>query len=147
MQKLNLNFKKAFLVLFIFASMFFGFGHKTFASDNLLLALNDSDSLEVIQSDVRVNDLDINPINTQKVKKNVVPDTKKEGKRVLDYFLRVMGAVLACAAILYLILVFVKKFYGSAFALDVQDEYEELNLSSPETKEEALKSFLNRTKF
>ncbi len=147
MQKLNLNFKKAFLVFFVVASMFFGFGHKTLANDNLLLALNDSDSLEVIQSDVRVNDLDINPINTQKVKKNVVPDTKKEGKRVLDYFLRVMGAVLACAAILYLILVFVKKFYGSAFALDVQDEYEELNLSSPETKEEALKSFLNRTKF
>lgn len=147
MQKLNLNFKKAFLVFFVLASMFFGFGNKTLANDNLLLALNDSDSLEVIQSDVRVNDLDINPINTQKVKKNVVPDTKKEGKRVLDYFLRVMGAVLACAAILYLILVFVKKFYGSAFALDVQDEYEELNLSSPETKEEALKSFLNRTKF
>ena len=147
MQKLNLNFKKAFLVFFVVASMFFGFNHKTLANDNLLLALNDSDSLEVIQSDVRVNDLDINPINTQKVKKNVVPDTKKEGKRVLDYFLRVMGAVLACAAILYLILVFVKKFYGSAFALDVQYEYEELNLSSPETKEEALKSFLNRTKF
>ena len=92
-------------------------------------------------------DLDIEPLNANEVKKNVVPDAKQEGKKVIGLFLKTMMAVAFCAIILYVILVFVKKFYGSAFALDVQDEYEELNLSSPETKEEALKSFLNRTKF
>jgi len=102
---------------------------------------------KIIQDDIRVNDLDVSPINTQKVKKDIMPDTKKEGKKVLNYFLRVMGAVLACAAFIFIILVFVKKFYGSAFAIDEADEYEDLSLLAPETKEEALKSFLSKTKF
>lgn len=99
----------------------------------------------LVQNDVKVNDLDVEPINTKEVK-NVVPDSKKEGRKVINLFLRVMGAVLLSAVILYFILLFVKKYYGSAFAVEETDEFESLNLTPPENKEDALKSFLNRTK-
>lgn len=105
------------------------------------------EQMNLIQQDIRVNDLDIEPINTQEVKKTVVPDTKKEGQKVFAYFLRAMLGVVLCAIILYFILIFVKKFYGSAFVNPEEEEYfEAFDLSTPKTKQDALKSFLNRTK-
>ena len=105
------------------------------------------EQMKLIQQDVKVNDLDIEPINTQEVKKNVVPDTKSEGKKVFVYFLRAMLGVVFCSIIVYLVLVFVKKYYGSAFVNPEEEEYfEAFDLSTPKTKQDALKSFLNRTK-
>lgn len=105
------------------------------------------EQMKLIQQDVKVNDLDIEPINTQEVKKNVVPDTKSEGKKVFAYFLRAMLGVVFCSIIVYLVLVFVKKYYGSAFVNPEEEEYfEAFDLSTPKTKQDALKSFLNRTK-
>lgn len=105
------------------------------------------EQMNLIQQDIRVNDLDIEPINTQEVKKTVVPDTKKEGQKVFAYFLRAMLGVVLCAIILYFVLIFVKKFYGSAFVNPEEEEYfEAFDLSTPKTKQDALKSFLNRTK-
>ena len=113
-----------------------------------LIAFKSIPPQEVQQfQDVRVNDLDIEPINTQEVKKNVVPDTKSEGKKVIAYFLRAMLGVAFCAIVLYLILVFIKKYYGSAFVnLDEEEYFEAFDLSTPKTKQDALKAFLNRTK-
>lgn len=102
--------------------------------------------MELIQHDVKVNDLDIEPLNANEVKKNVVPDAKQEGKKVIGLFLKTMMAVAFCAIILYVILVFVKKFYGSAFVNQEYDDFEAIDLSAPQTKQDALKSFLNRTK-
>lgn len=116
---------------------------------NDLIALESitPEQMKLIQKDVKVNDLDIEPINTQGVKKAVVPDTKSEAKKVGAYLLRAMLAVVFCAIILYLILVFVKKYYGSAFVNpDEEDYFEAFDLSTPDNRQDALKAFLNRSK-
>ena len=100
--------------------------------------------MELIQNDVRVNDLDIEPINVQDVKKDVIPDPHKESKKVMALFLRTMMGVAICAVILYFVLLFVKKFYNSAFIVE-EDEYENLDLSTPDNKQDALRSFLDRS--
>ena len=104
------------------------------------------EQMELIHKDIKVNDLDIEPINTSAVKKNVVPDTKQEGKKIIGLFIKSMIMVAFCAVILYVILVFVKKYYGSAFVSNEYEEIESLDLTTPNTKQDALKSFLNRTK-
>lgn len=107
---------------------------------------NQNGQMELIQNEVNVKDLDIDPLNTKNVKKGVVPDTKKEGKKVMWLFLKTMIAVAFCTIIIYIVLLFVKKFYGSAFVNREVDEYENLDLSAPNNRQEALKSFLNRVK-
>ena len=77
----------------------------------------------VIQNDVRVNDLDIEPINVQNVKEDVIPDTHKESKKVMALFLKTMMGVAISAILLYIVLLFIKKFYQSAL-VDEEDEYE-----------------------
>ena len=111
-------------------------------------AQNDyNQSVGVIHSDIKVNDLDLEPINTQEVKKTVVPDTQKEGKKVFALFLRTMSGVLFSIIVLYLVLVFIKKYHGSAFVNPDDEEYfEAFDLSTPDNRQDALKSFLNRTK-
>ncbi len=130
----------------LFCNLFF---ISFFVIENSAFAVVDSGSssqMELIENDVSVKDLDIDPINTEKVKKSVVPDAKKEGKRVIMLFLKTMMAVAFCSAIIYVVLLFVKKFYGSAFVSNDYDEFETLDLSTPANKIDALKSFLNRTK-
>ena len=103
--------------------------------------------MELIQNNVQINDLDIEPINVNEVKKTVVPDTKEEGKKVINLFLRAMAGVVICAVILYFVLLFVKKYYGSAFVnTDYDEDFESLDLATPNNKQDALKSFLNRTR-
>ena len=98
------------------------------------------------QEQVNVKDIDNEPLNTQKVKQSVVPDTKKEGKKLIGLFLKTMAGVAFSAVLLYVILVFVKKYYGSAFVNNDFEAFESLDLATPQDKQEALKSFLNRTK-
>ena len=122
------------------------------ALNPIVVAQNPTNNIQTGQevnfanSDINVKDLDIEPLNTQKVKQSVVPDTNKEGKKVIGLFLKVMAGVAFSAIILYVILVFVKRFYGSAFIEGDADSYESFNLATPNSKQEALNSFLNRTK-
>lgn len=117
------------------------------AANNLIAKNSNNEQMKLIHNDVKVNDLDIEPMDTQKVKKSVVPDTKKESKKVMALFLRAMCAVILCAILLYFILIFVKKYYGSAFVnVDDEEYFETLDLSTPNNKQDALKSFLNRTR-
>ena len=103
--------------------------------------------MRLIHQDVKVNDLDIEPIDTNALKDTVVPNTKSEGKKVIGYFLRAMLGVALCAILLYFILLFVKKYYGSAFVNTEEEEYfESFDLTTPSSKQEALRTFLNRTK-
>ncbi len=102
--------------------------------------------MELVQNDVRIDDPDIEPINVKDVK-NVVPDTKKEGKKVMELFLKAMLMVIICAVALFFLLSFAKKNWKDAFKeVKTEEEFEALDLSSPNNKIEALKSFLNRTK-
>ena len=64
-----------------------------------------------------------------------------------ESFAKTMISVVFCAVLLYIILIFVKKYYGSAFAPPADDEdYDNLELTTPDDKTEALRSFLNRTR-
>ena len=119
-----------------------------YANNNLNVVSNATqEQMRLIQQDVKVNDLDIEPIDTQAVKDTVVPNTKNEGKKVMGYFLRAMLGVVLCAILLYFILLFVRKYYGSAFVNSEEEEYfESFDLTTPTSKQEALRTFLNRTK-
>ena len=106
-----------------------------------------AEQMNFVQQDVKVNDLDIEPLNTQNVKKDVVPDTHKEGKKVFSYFLRIMLLVAFCSIVAYLVLFLIKKYNGSAYVnWQEEDCPEAFDLSTPDTKQDALKIFLNRTK-
>ena len=61
-------------------------------------------------------------------------------------FLKTMLIVAFSSGVIYLVLVFIKKFYGSAFVENVGQEYDAFDLAAPTTKEDALKSFLNKTR-
>ena len=102
--------------------------------------------MELVQNEVKVQDNQTKPINTSKVDKTVVPDPSKEGKKVMWLFLKAMLAVGFCSILLYLILLFTKKFYSSAFTQNDAQELENLDLSTPNSRQESLRSFLNRTK-
>ncbi len=132
---------KIFVLLYIVFSFAFC---PVAVADTPKEAQTPTDKMELIQNDVRVNDLDIEPINVQDVKKDVIPDPHKESKKVMALFLKTMLGVAICAVILYIVLLFIKKFYSSAFVVE-EDEYENLDLSTPNNKQDALKSFLNRS--
>jgi len=104
------------------------------------------EGIELIQNDVQVEDSEIEPINTESVKKSVVPDTSKEGKKIIGLFLKSMVALAFCILTIYLILLFIKRYYYSSSVLSESEEFESLDLSTPNNKNDALKSFLNRTK-
>ena len=107
---------------------------------------NQKGQMELIQNEVSVKDIDIEPIDTQRVAKDVVPDTKKETRKIMKLFLKAMAVIALSAFLLYVILVFVKKFYRSAFVSQQIEDYENLDLATPQNKQDALKSFLNRVK-
>ncbi len=142
----NLPKKIAFTTIFLMTLVSLSTPVLAEISPEVPLPNQNQNKMELIQHDVKVNDLDIEPLNANEVKKNVVPDAKQEGKKVIGLFLKTMMAVAFCAIILYVILVFVKKFYGSAFVNQEYDDFEAIDLSAPQTKQDALKSFLNRTK-
>ena len=142
----NLPKKIAFTTIFLMTLVSLSTPVLAEISSQAPLPNQNQNKMELIQHDVKVNDLDIEPLNANEVKKNVVPDAKQEGKKVIGLFLKTMMAVAFCAIILYVILVFVKKFYGSAFVNQEYDDFEAIDLSAPQTKQDALKSFLNRTK-
>lgn len=130
---------------------FFSFNSLVIAQNDIPVAREDG-QIEYpnetgIDEQMQVKDLDIDPINTDSVRKTVVPNPKSEGKKVIGLFLKTMLIVAFSAVILYLVLYFVRKFYGSAFVeSNIESDVESLDLSTPNTKQDALKSFLNRTK-
>ena len=60
--------------------------------------------------DVKVKDLDIDPINTDSIKKSVVPDTKKEGKKLIGLFIKVMMLVILSSLIVFIVLFLIKRW-------------------------------------
>ncbi len=146
LKKTPKNALKLFLLcVMLFFVTSFGFAYAQNEVQNP--SSDNNQNMELVQTDVRVDDPDIEPINVNEVKKSVVPDTQKEGKKVLMLFLKAMFTVLICAIFLYFLLILIKKNWKEAFVETKTDEvFEELDLSSPNNKKEALRSFLNRTK-
>ena len=48
--------------------------------------VQESADINLTEDSINVKDIDIDPINTEKVKKNVVPDTKNEFKKLKKQF-------------------------------------------------------------
>ncbi len=148
MQK---HLSKLYGILLILAALFFfNAGNNCYAVQSGIPVMTEETTGELTYDNPnsKVKDIDIEPINTDRVKKSVVPDTKKEGKKLIGLFLKTMFLVAFCAILLYVILLFIKKFYGSDFIPTNEecDNAEMLELNTPETKSDALKSFLNRTR-
>ena len=101
---------------------------------------------ELIHNDIHVEDSNIRPMSTGAIRESVVPDPSKEGKKVFGLFLKTMFAVGFCGILVYVILFFGKKYYSDFFFNNESEELENLDLSTPNNKNDALKSFLNRTK-
>lgn len=137
-------------LLILAALFFFNAGSGCYAVQKGIPVMTEDTTHELTydNSNSRVKDIDIDPINTDKVKKTVVPDTKKESKKLIGLFLKTMFLVAFSAILLYVILLFIKKFYGSDFIPSNEEceNVEMLELNTPGTKSDALKSFLNRTK-
>ena len=134
------------LIVFVALSLFL-ITPSTIAFDDTIPVVHDAIVDNHGQKRIQVKHLDVEPLNTEAVKKNVMPDAKQEGKKVIGLFLKVMSAVMICAVLVYFILLLIKKYYGSAFmAPEYEEEFEIYNLTSPQSKADALKSFLNRTK-
>jgi len=108
--------------------------------------ISQTNETELIHQDINVRDSDIEPINTGSLKKSIVPDSNKEGKKVIGLFLKTMAAVIFSAILLYFILLFTKKHYFKFFSNAEYEELDDFDLSTPNNKNDALKSFLNRTK-
>ena len=95
------------------------------------------------------------PYDRSDLKNEVVPKTHSEVLRVVMMFVKVMGAVLLCGGVIFLLLWLVKKYYyGNEIknygesALQANNGASESNgdLKSPQDENEALKNFLNQTK-
>ena len=101
-----------------------------------------------IQHDILTEDAHTGPLDTGTIKESVVPDPSKEGKKVVGLFLKTMIAVIFCSAILFVVLFFLKKNYAELFIKpkEESEELDNLDLSTPNSRNDALKSFLNRTK-
>ena len=109
--------------------------------------ISEDGGMEFVQDvQLDIDDPEIEPINTKKVKDTVVPNPNQEGKKIIGLFIKIMTITALCVIIIYSILVFIKKFYASAFISQDNEELENLDLSSPQNKQDALRSFLNRTK-
>lgn len=117
-------------------------------NDNIPVAadISQPNETELIHQDIHVEDADIQPINTGKLKDSVIPDAHREGKKVIGLFIKTMVAVLFSAILLYFILFFVKKYRFGLFSNSEYEELDNLDLSTPNNKNDALKSFLKRTK-
>ena len=104
------------------------------------------EGIEFVHQQVHVEDSNVKPISTGNIKESVIPDPSKEGKKVVGLFLKTMAGVLFCTILIYLILLLVKKYHKGTFTDAEYDELDTLDLSTPNNRNDALKSFLNRTK-
>ena len=148
-QKVLKLFKKFSFLIVITVCMFSLNSNAFAAKETGIPVMTEEFAQELtVDNNSNIKDLDIEPINTDKVKRHVVPDTKQEGKKLIGLFIKTMLMVAFCAVVIYFILLFIKKFKKSSF-IPYDEEYENeemLELTTPRTKTEALKSFLNRTK-
>ena len=133
--------RKSILILILTLTLFCPISY----AYNKTTLTNDS-KMELIQNDVKIEDSDIKPIDTDNIKNSIVPDSHKESKKVFSLFLKMMFGVAICAILLYFSLLFIRKYYSNAFLPSNDDEIENLDLAVPNNKQDAIRSFLNRTK-
>lgn len=100
------------------------------------------------QKTIVVDDVKATPNDNTALTKKVVPDTKSELIKMVKMFLKVMLAVAASSVVIFIILLIVRRFYSPKVTLEDLNTVDEnkATLDTPRDKNEALKTFLDKTK-
>lgn len=100
------------------------------------------------QKQIVIDDIKSSPNDNVALTKKVVPDTKSELTKMVKMFLKVMLAVAISTVIIFVVLLFVRRFYSPIVTLEDlnQDSETKNTLDTPQNKNDALKTFLDKTK-
>lgn len=100
------------------------------------------------QRQIVIDDVQSSPNDNKALTKKVVPDTRSELTKMVKMFLKVMLAVAISSVVIFLVLLFVRRFYAPMVTLEDLnvDEEKKITLDTPQNKNEALKTFLDKTK-
>ena len=100
------------------------------------------------QKQIVIDDVQSSPNDNTALTKKVVPDTKSELTKMVKMFLKVMLAVAISSVVIFVVLLFVRRFYAPMVTLEDlnADEDKKITLDTPQNKNEALKTFLDKTK-
>ena len=101
------------------------------------------------QRQIVIDDVKSSPNDNAALTKKVVPDTRSELTKMVKMFLKVMLAVAISTVVIFVVLLFVRRFYSPIVTLDdlsADDKERKNSLETPQNKNEALKTFLNKTK-
>lgn len=100
------------------------------------------------QRQIVIDDVQSSPNDNKALTKKVVPDTRSELTKMVKMFLKVMLAVAISSVVIFVVLLFVRRFYAPMVTLEDlnADEDKKITLDTPQNKNEALKTFLDKTK-
>lgn len=100
------------------------------------------------QKQIVIDDVQSSPNDNTALTKKVVPDTKSELTKMVKMFLKVMLAVAISSVVIFVVLLFVRRFYSPVVTMgDLnKDNDNKISLDTPQNKNEALKTFLDKTK-
>lgn len=100
------------------------------------------------QKTIVIDDIKTTPNDNKILTKKVVPDTKSELTKMIKMFLKVMMAVALSSVVIFVLLLFVRRFYAKGVTLEDLSSNDErrISLETPQNQSEALKTFLNKTK-
>lgn len=116
-------------------------------SESGALDLNDEMGLGE-QRQIVIDDVQSSPNDNVALTRKVVPDTRSELTKMVKMFLKVMLAVAISSVVIFVVLLFVRRFYSPMVTLnDLNTEDDKkITLDTPQNKNEALKTFLDKTK-
>ena len=100
------------------------------------------------QRQIVIDDVQSSPNDNVALTKKVVPDTRSELTKMVKMFLKVMLAVAISSVVIFVVLLFVRHFYAPMVTLEDlnADDDKKITLDTPQNKNEALKTFLDKTK-
>ena len=100
------------------------------------------------QRQIVIDDVQSSPNDNTALTKKVVPDTRSELTKMVKMFLKVMLAVAISSVVIFVVLLFVRRFYAPMVTLEDlnADDDKKITLDTPQNKNEALKTFLDKTK-
>ena len=100
------------------------------------------------QRPIVIDDVQSSPNDNVALTKRVVPDTKSELTKMVKMFLKVMLAVAISSVVIFVVLLFVRRFYSPMDTMEDlnKEDTKNISLDTPQNKNEALKTFLDKTK-
>ena len=99
------------------------------------------------QRQIVIDDVQSSPNDNVALTRKVVPDTRSELTKMVKMFLKVMLAVAISSVVIFVVLLFVRRFYAPMVTLEDlnADDDKKITLDTPQNKNEALKTFLDKT--